>query len=77
MSARLEQFAKECQQILKSDPGPSGRRKIASRLEGASRPDRVLISAVTANQLDGEFNLDGPHKIETKEQRVVEAFQDS
>ena len=47
---------------------------IASRLEGASQPNRVLISAATANQLDVEFKLDGPHKIETKEQRVVEAF---
>jgi adenylate cyclase len=47
---------------------------IASRLEGASQPNRVLISATTASQLSGEFKLDGPHKIETKEQREVEAF---
>ena len=47
---------------------------IASRLEGASQPNRVLISATTANQLSGEFKLDGPHKIATKELRDVEAF---
>jgi adenylate cyclase len=47
---------------------------IASRLEGASQPNRVLISAATASQLNGEFKLEGPHKIETKEQREVETF---
>ena len=47
---------------------------IASRLEGASQMNRVLISAATANQLDGEFQLEGPHKIETKGQRFIEAF---
>ena len=34
MSARLQQFAKECHEILKADPGPAGRRKVAARLEG-------------------------------------------
>jgi len=34
MSARLQQFAKECHEILKTDPGPAGRRKVAARLEG-------------------------------------------
>ena len=43
MSDRLEQFAKECHQILKSDPGPTGRRKIASRLEGLLH-DRKFLS---------------------------------
>ena len=47
---------------------------IASRLEGASQANRVLVSAATAKQLGEEFQLDGPHKVETKEQRVVEAF---
>src|SRR5689334_19995193 len=32
--SRLEQFARECHEILKADPGPAGRRKIAARLEG-------------------------------------------
>ena len=47
---------------------------VASRLEAASRPNRVLVSAATANKLNGAFELDGPHTIETKEQRVLEAF---
>jgi adenylate cyclase len=47
---------------------------IASRIEAAGEPNRVLISAATAKHLDRDFKLDGPHKIETKEQRMVEAF---
>ena len=47
---------------------------IASRIEGASVANRVLVSAATANQLGGEFNLDGPRSIETKEQRIIETF---
>ncbi len=34
MSARLQQFARECHDILKAEPGSAGRRKIAARLEG-------------------------------------------
>jgi len=37
MSTTLEQFAAECHTILKSEPGPSGRRKICTRLEGLLR----------------------------------------
>jgi predicted metal-dependent enzyme (double-stranded beta helix superfamily) len=33
MATTLEQFAAECHTILKSEPGPSGRRKICMRLE--------------------------------------------
>ncbi len=47
---------------------------IASRIEAAGQPNRVLISAATAKHLDRDFKLDGPHQIETKEQRVIEAF---
>jgi class 3 adenylate cyclase len=47
---------------------------IASRLEAASQPNRVLVSAATAKQFEQDFKLDGPHQIETKEQRAVEAF---
>ena len=37
MSITLEQFAAECQTILKSEPGPSGRRKICMLLEDLLR----------------------------------------
>jgi adenylate cyclase len=47
---------------------------VASRLEGASHANRVLVSATTASALGDEFKFEGPHKIETKEKRVVEAF---
>jgi class 3 adenylate cyclase len=47
---------------------------IASRVEAASQPNRVLISAATAKHLERDFKLDGPHMIETKERRIVETF---
>ena len=47
---------------------------IAARVEAASQPDRVLVSAATAKTLGGDFDLDGPHNIETKEARVIETF---
>ena len=47
---------------------------IAARVEAASQANRVLVSAVTAKLLSNDFDLDGPHKIETKEQRVLETF---
>jgi class 3 adenylate cyclase len=46
----------------------------ASRLEGASRPKGVLVSSATACGLGAEFSLEGPHRVETKDARVVEAF---
>ncbi len=33
MTATLQQFAAECRTILRSEPGPSGRRQICMRLE--------------------------------------------
>ena len=47
---------------------------IAARLETASRPNRVLASAATANRLGGDFVLEGPQMIATKDDRVLEAF---
>ena len=47
---------------------------IASRIEAASQPNRVLISATTAKHLGNDFTLDGPHNIETKEHRMVGTF---
>ena len=47
---------------------------IAARVEAASHPNRVLVSAVTAKLLGAEFELDGPHNIDTKEARVIETF---
>jgi len=47
---------------------------IASRMEAASAPNRVLVSAATAKMLGQGFVLDGPHDIPTKEDRVMKAF---
>lgn len=47
---------------------------IAARIEAASRPNRVLVSAATAKALGGDFVLDGPQKITTKEERVLDVF---
>jgi predicted metal-dependent enzyme (double-stranded beta helix superfamily) len=40
----LERFAKDCHDILKADPGPSGRRKVCALLERALR-DRQFVES--------------------------------
>ena len=40
----LDQFARECHDILKADPGPGGRRRICARLEELLR-DRQFVDA--------------------------------
>jgi adenylate cyclase len=47
---------------------------MAARVEAAGQPNRVLASAATAKILGGDFVLDGPHNIETKEARALETF---
>jgi adenylate cyclase len=47
---------------------------IAARLEAASQPNRALASAVTVKGLGSDYSFDGPHKIDNKEDRVLEAF---
>jgi class 3 adenylate cyclase len=47
---------------------------VAARVEAASQPNRVLVSAATAKMLGAEFVLDGPHNMQTKEARVLETF---
>jgi predicted metal-dependent enzyme (double-stranded beta helix superfamily) len=44
MTTTLQQFAAECRTILRSEPGPSGRRQICMRLEQLLR-DRAFIDA--------------------------------
>lgn len=40
----LEQFARECRDILRSDPGPGGRQKICARLQELLRDARFVES---------------------------------
>jgi class 3 adenylate cyclase len=47
---------------------------IAARMEAASQPNRVLASATTVKRLGSDYRFDGPHKIDNKEDRVLEAF---
>ena len=48
---------------------------MAARIEAASGANRVLASAATVKKIEeGEFKFDGPHKIETKDERTLEAF---
>jgi adenylate cyclase len=47
---------------------------IAARMEAASQPNRVLASAATVKALGSDYAFEGPHKIDTKEGRVLEAF---
>jgi adenylate cyclase len=47
---------------------------IAARMEAASEPNRVLASATTVKALGSDYSFDGPHKVESKEGRVLEAF---
>ena len=46
MNTTVEQFARECHTILKSEPGPSGRRKICMRLEELLRDPRFVAAAL-------------------------------
>jgi class 3 adenylate cyclase len=47
---------------------------IAARMEAASEPNRVLASAVTVKALGSDYIFEGPHKIDNKEDRMLEAF---
>lgn len=48
MATTLEQFARECRETLKSDPGPAGRRKIADRLQ-ALLADKVFVDSMLSD----------------------------
>ncbi|TMK07818.1 MAG: adenylate/guanylate cyclase domain-containing response regulator [Alphaproteobacteria bacterium] len=47
---------------------------IAARLEAASAPNRALASAATVKGLGSDYSFDGPHKVDNKGDRPVEAF---
>src|SRR6478752_205395 len=47
---------------------------IAARMEAASEPNRVLASATTTKSFGSEYRLDGPHKVESKEGRMLEGY---
>ena len=47
MTTRLEQFARECHDILKSEPGAEGRRKVAARLQALLKDQGFVAEALT------------------------------
>ena len=47
MATTLEQFAQECRDILKKDPGPAGRRRICHRVESLLRDEKFLATHLT------------------------------
>jgi adenylate cyclase len=47
---------------------------VAARMEAASAPNRVLASVTTVKALGNDYSFDGPHRIDNKEGRVLEAF---
>jgi hypothetical protein len=43
-------------------------------MEAASAPNRLLASVTTVKALGNDYSFDGPHKIDNKGSRVLEAF---
>jgi predicted metal-dependent enzyme (double-stranded beta helix superfamily) len=60
MTATLEQFALDCYNILKSEPGPSGRRKICMRLEELLRDPKFVSSNVTDKTPERQLLYEDP-----------------
>jgi predicted metal-dependent enzyme (double-stranded beta helix superfamily) len=60
MTATLEQFAAQCRTILKSEPGPEGRRKICTLLEGLLRDREFVHSLVTESTPERQVLYEDP-----------------
>ena len=60
MTARLQQFARECQTILRSEPGPSGRRQICMRLEQLLRDAAFVAENLQADTGERQVLYEDP-----------------
>ncbi len=60
MTPTLEQFSLDCHTILKSEPGPSGRRKICMRLEELLRDPKFVASAVSEKTPERQVLYEDP-----------------
>jgi predicted metal-dependent enzyme (double-stranded beta helix superfamily) len=60
MTTTLEQFAAECRTILQSEPGPSGRRKICTRLESLLQDPHFVSSNVTETTPERKILYEDP-----------------
>jgi predicted metal-dependent enzyme (double-stranded beta helix superfamily) len=56
----LQQFAAECRSILKADPGPSGRRRICTRLEALLRDSEFVNSQISDNTPERQVLYEDP-----------------
>jgi predicted metal-dependent enzyme (double-stranded beta helix superfamily) len=60
MDTTLLQFARECQTILRSEPGPSGRRQICMRLEQLLRDSKFVSSNVNEDTPERQILYEDP-----------------
>lgn len=60
MTTTLEQFARECHTILKSEPGPSGRRQICARLEQLLRDEKFLGAILSSDTSERQVLYEDP-----------------
>jgi predicted metal-dependent enzyme (double-stranded beta helix superfamily) len=56
----LERFARECRDILKSDPGPGGRQKVCARLQELLGDSRFVSSLVKDSTGEREILYEDP-----------------
>jgi len=60
MTATLQQFAAECRTILRSEPGPSGRRQICMRLEELLRSPEFVSQNLDDNTPERQVLYEDP-----------------
>jgi hypothetical protein len=60
MSCTLEQFAAECRQALKTEPGPEGRRKVCAIVESVLKDDASLPRHVVTDVPERKILYDDP-----------------
>jgi hypothetical protein len=60
MATTLEQFTAQCATILRSEPGPSGRRQICMRLEQLLRDPEFVSKTVNGNTPERQVLYEDP-----------------
>ncbi len=60
MDTTLLQFARECQTILRSEPGPSGRRQICMRLEQLLKDPKFVAANVSDDTSERQVLYEDP-----------------
>jgi len=60
MDPTLERFASACHEVLKADPGPPGRRRICSLLEGVLKDQGFLAAHLTETTPERKILYEDP-----------------